>query len=98
MTEHILVNFQTIKSASAEVRRTAQTIQHQLEELKAGVTKISASWEGNAQQGYQAHQAKWDQRALHLQQVLAQIATSLDGAANSYQSTENRNAGLWNAG
>ncbi|CAN3983045.1 WXG100 family type VII secretion target [Kitasatospora purpeofusca] len=95
MAEHILVNFETIKNASSEVRRTAGTIKAQLEELKAGVTKISGSWEGAAQQGYQAHQAKWDQRAEHLQQVLESIAKSLDSAASSYQNTENRNATLW---
>ncbi|MEE1822358.1 WXG100 family type VII secretion target [Streptomyces sp. BE20] len=95
MAEHILVNFSTIKSASSEVRRTAQTVNAQLEELKAGVTKIATSWEGVAQQGYQAHQTKWDERAAHLQQVLAQIANSLDKAAESYQNTENRNATLW---
>ncbi|WP_327677002.1 WXG100 family type VII secretion target [Kitasatospora sp. NBC_00458] len=95
MAEHILVDFNTIKSTGSEVRRTAQTISAQLEELKTGVTRIASSWEGVAQQGYQAHQAKWDQRAAHLQQVLAQIADSLDKAAESYQSTENRNATLW---
>ncbi|MFE7562048.1 WXG100 family type VII secretion target [Kitasatospora sp. NPDC057500] len=95
MADHILVNFETIKNASSEVRRTAKTIQQQLEELKSGVTKIAASWEGAAQQGYQGHQAKWDQRAAHLQQVLEQIAKSLDSAAESYRNTENRNATLW---
>ncbi|MFE2107683.1 WXG100 family type VII secretion target [Kitasatospora sp. NPDC059463] len=95
MADHILVNFETIKSASAEVRRTAQTIKAQLEELKGGVTKIAASWEGAAQQGYQAHQTKWDQRAEHLQLVLEQIAKSLDDAATSYHNTESRNATLW---
>ncbi|MER5355552.1 WXG100 family type VII secretion target [Kitasatospora sp. NPDC002551] len=95
MADHILVNFESIKNASSEVRRTAGTIKHQLEELKAGVTKIAASWEGAAQQGYRAHQTKWDERANHLQQVLEQIAKSLDNAAESYRSTENRNASLW---
>ncbi|MFF2045743.1 WXG100 family type VII secretion target [Kitasatospora sp. NPDC048239] len=93
--QHILVNFEAVKSAGAEVRRTAKQISSQLEELKSGVTKIAASWEGVAQQGYQAHQAKWDQRAAHLQQVLEQIAKSLDNAADSYQSTEKNNAQLW---
>ncbi|MFB6892590.1 WXG100 family type VII secretion target [Kitasatospora sp. NPDC056327] len=95
MAEHILVNFETIKNASSEVRRTAQTVKHQLDELRSGVTKIAGSWEGAAQQGYQAHQTKWDDRANHLQQVLEQIAKSLDNAAESYRSTENRNATLW---
>ncbi|MER6395572.1 MULTISPECIES: WXG100 family type VII secretion target [unclassified Kitasatospora] len=95
MSDHILVNFETVRNAGSEVRATANRINSQLEELKAGVTKIASSWEGAAQQGYQAHQAKWDSRASHLQQVLSQIAGSLDKAAESYNSTENNNAKLW---
>ncbi|MFF1907604.1 WXG100 family type VII secretion target [Kitasatospora sp. NPDC058218] len=95
MSDHILVNFETVRNAGTEVRNTANRIHSQLEELKAGVTKIASSWEGAAQQGYQAHQAKWDSRAAHLQQVLSKIAGSLDKAAESYNSTENNNAKLW---
>jgi WXG100 family type VII secretion target len=92
---HILVNFATISGAGSEVRATAARIQSQLDELKAGVTKIAASWEGAAQQGYQAHQKKWDDKAADLQQVLTQIGSSLDQAAESYQSTEKKNEQIW---
>lgn len=95
MSDNILVNFETVRNAGAEVRSTAQRIHQQLEELKSGVKKIAVSWEGAAQQGYQAHQAKWDARANDLQQVLSQIAGTLDKAAESYQATERSNTGLW---
>lgn len=95
MSEHVLVNFSTIQNASSEVRQTASRIQQQLDDLKAGVTRIASSWEGAAQQGYQARQAQWDAKAADLQQALAQIATSLDNAAQSYQQTENKNMNIW---
>ncbi|MEV6211027.1 WXG100 family type VII secretion target [Kitasatospora sp. NPDC051914] len=95
MSDHILVNFSTIQSSASEIRQTAQRIQSQLDELKAGVQRIAASWEGAAQQGYQARQAEWDNKAADLQQVLGQIATTLDNAAQSYQATESKNAGVW---
>ncbi|WP_329495026.1 WXG100 family type VII secretion target [Kitasatospora herbaricolor] len=95
MSGQILVNFATISGAGAEVRATAARIQSQLDELKAGVTKIAASWEGVAQQGYQAHQKKWDDKAADLQQVLSQIGSSLDQAASSYQETEQKNSTIW---
>ncbi len=95
MAGHILVNFSTIQNASSEVRQTAARIQQQLEDLKAGVTRIANSWQGSAQEGYQARQAQWDAKAADLQQALGQIATSLDNAAQSYQSTEQKNAGIW---
>lgn len=92
---HILVNFSTIQNASSEVKQTASRIQQQLDDLKAGVGRIANSWQGSAQEGYRARQAQWDQKAADLQQALAQIATSLDNAAQSYQSTEQKNAGIW---
>jgi WXG100 family type VII secretion target len=92
---HILVNFSTIQNASSEVRQTAQRIQSQLDELKAGVQRIANSWEGSAREGYQARQATWDAKAADLQQVLQQISTSLDNAAQSYQSTESKNSSIW---
>ncbi|MGW2254507.1 WXG100 family type VII secretion target [Kitasatospora sp. NPDC001660] len=95
MTDHILVNFEAVHGAAEQVKASAAQINHLLEELKKGVTKISASWEGAAQQGYQAHQAKWDAKAADLQQACAQIASSLESAAQSYHATENGNANRW---
>ncbi|MER5640933.1 WXG100 family type VII secretion target [Kitasatospora sp. NPDC002227] len=91
----ILVNFSTIQNAAGEVRQTASRIQQQLDDLKAGVTRIASSWEGKAQEGYQARQREWDAKAADLQQALSQIATSLDNAAQSYQDTESKNANIW---
>ncbi|MFJ1757982.1 WXG100 family type VII secretion target [Kitasatospora sp. NPDC088134] len=91
----ILVNFSTIQNASTEVRQTASRIQNQLDDLKSGVQKIAATWEGAAQQGYQARQQEWDNKAADLQQVLGQIASALDNAAQSYQQTEDKNRNLW---
>ncbi len=91
----ILVNFQTIQNASSEVRQTASRIQNQLDDLKAGVQRIASSWEGAAQQGYQARQAQWDAKAADLQEVLGRIAAALDNAAQSYQQTENSNKAIW---
>lgn len=63
MSGQILVNFATISQASSDVRGTANNIRQQLDDLEAGVKKIAASWEGAAQEGYQARQREWDQRA-----------------------------------
>ncbi|MEU3573516.1 WXG100 family type VII secretion target [Kitasatospora sp. NPDC036755] len=95
MSDHILVNFQTVHTASEEVKASAARIDHLLNDLKGNVTRIASSWQGAAQQGYQAHQAQWDARAADLQQVCTQIAGSLDKAAQSYKSTEDANAKLW---
>lgn len=95
MSGQILVNFQTISQAAADVRQTAQGIRRQLDELEAGVKKIATTWEGTAQESYRAKQAEWDQRAASLQQTLEAIARALDSAAQNYQSTEQQNARIW---
>ena len=56
MAGHILVNFQTISQASSDVRGGAQRIRQQLDDLESAVKKVSATWEGSAQEGYQAKQ------------------------------------------
>ncbi|MFK0120545.1 WXG100 family type VII secretion target [Streptomyces sp. NPDC090994] len=95
MSGQILVNFQTISQASQDVRSTANNIRRQLDELEAGVKKIAASWEGAAQEAYQAKQTEWDQRANSMQQTLEAIAKALDGAAQNYQATEQKNTAIW---
>ncbi|RKT17885.1 WXG100 family type VII secretion target [Streptomyces sp. 1114.5] len=95
MSDHILVNFETVHHAAEEVRASAGRIDQLLNDLKGNVTRIASSWQGVAQEGYQAHQKIWDDRAKDLQQVCSQIATSLDNAAQSYKTTEDNNAKLW---
>lgn len=95
VSDHILVNFETVHHAAEEVRASAGRIDHLLNDLKGDVNRIASSWQGAAQEGYRAHQTQWDARAADLQKVCTQIASSLDGAAQSYRTTENNNAKLW---
>ncbi|MFC5907432.1 WXG100 family type VII secretion target [Streptacidiphilus monticola] len=95
MSGHIMVNFATVSQAASDVRSTAGKVQAQLDDLRAGVQRIAQSWEGKAQEGYQARQREWDSTAADLHAVLEQIAGALDQAAQNYQSTENRNAAIW---
>ncbi|MFH8386288.1 WXG100 family type VII secretion target [Kitasatospora sp. NPDC018058] len=98
MTDQILVNFQTLHNASQEVQNSAKRIDTMLTDLRREVTAIAQSWQGQAQQGYNAQQAKWDLAASELQQTCAKIASSLESAAVHYNQTETKNANLWNGG
>ncbi|MEV7602095.1 WXG100 family type VII secretion target [Kitasatospora sp. NPDC089797] len=95
MTDHILVNFQTLHQASQDVQTSANKIDHMLSELRKEVTKISQGWQGQAQQGYKAQQDKWDGAANDLKDTCGKISGSLEAAAQSYHATEKKNAGLW---
>ncbi|WP_034090219.1 WXG100 family type VII secretion target [Streptacidiphilus albus] len=95
MSGHIKVSFNTVSDAASEVRSTADRVNSQLEDLKAGVARVAQSWEGVAQEKYQARQQEWNTAAADLHTVLMQIASALDNAAQSYQATEQKNAGIW---
>ncbi|MBD0688971.1 WXG100 family type VII secretion target [Streptomyces sp. CBMA123] len=95
MTDHILVNFQTLHQASQDVQNSANKIDHMLGELQKEVTKISHGWQGQAQQGYKTQQTKWDNAAQDLKDTCGKISSALESAAQNYQATEKKNAGLW---
>ncbi|UGY93906.1 WXG100 family type VII secretion target [Streptomyces gobiensis] len=95
MSGQILVNFQTIQQAATDVRSTAGNIKTQLDDLESGVKKIAQSWEGEAQEGYRQKQLEWDKRAASLHATLQAIAKALDTAAQNYEATEKKNAGIW---
>lgn len=91
----ILVNFSTVTQASQDVKATAGRIKQQLDDLEAMVKRVASTWEGAAQEGYQAKQRQWDQTAKHLHEVLMKISTALQNSADNYQSTEKSNANVW---
>ncbi|MEU8926031.1 WXG100 family type VII secretion target [Kitasatospora sp. NPDC048545] len=95
MSDHILVNFETVHNAAEEVKASAGRIEQLLSDLKTDVTRIAQSWQGKAQEGYNIQQAKWDSSANDLHTACMQIAASLENAAQSYRTTEDSNAKLW---
>ncbi|MER7771918.1 WXG100 family type VII secretion target [Kitasatospora sp. NPDC096140] len=95
MSDHILVNFQTVHNAAEEVKASAGRIEQMLSDLKKDVTRIAQSWQGKAQEGYKIQQDKWDSAANDLHTTCNQIAASLENAAQSYRTTEDKNASLW---
>ncbi len=91
----IKVTFSALAAAQSDVKATAGRIHTQLEDLRRYLAPMVATWTGQAAEGYQATQRKWDTSAADLTQVLEQIGVGLGRANNEYQVTEQRNAGLW---
>ncbi|MDG4856947.1 WXG100 family type VII secretion target [Streptomyces sp. T-3] len=91
----ILVNYATITNASQDVRSTAGKIKSQLDDIESAVKAVAATWEGEAQEGYQRKQKEWDTTAADLHQTLLKIATALQNSADAYRSTEKANANTW---
>jgi WXG100 family type VII secretion target len=91
----ILVTFAAIESTRHHVTGTAQQMNEQLDELRQLVARLTAGWQGQAQEDYRAKQAQWDTAAADLNQVLSQIGAALGAAYEGYLSTENANAARW---
>ncbi|MGR8007916.1 WXG100 family type VII secretion target [Streptomyces hypolithicus] len=91
----ILVNYATITNASTDVKSTAGRIKQQLDDVEAAVKRVAASWEGEAQEGYQRKQREWDKTAASLHATLLKISTALQSSAENYQATEKSNANTW---
>lgn len=91
----ILVNYATITNASTDVKNTAGRIKQQLDDVEAAVRRVAATWEGEAQEGYQRKQRDWDKTAANLHATLMKIAAALQNSAEAYQATEKSNASTW---
>jgi len=71
----IKVDFGSLSGLADDIASQASTLQGTLEGLQGRIKPAIAQWEGNSGGAYAASQAKWDQAAEDLQQVLAQIGT-----------------------
>lgn len=93
--DRMVVTFGAINEAAMDTDSIATQISQQLEELKSYLSPLLASWSGEAAADFQALQAKWDNSATDLSQVLRQISQALRSAGEQYQATENANSSLW---
>ena len=84
----LLVNFGALQQASADISKGISTLQTQLDQLERDAAPLVASWDGEAQQAYQARQQTWRQASQELTQILQNIKASVDRSAEDYVTTE----------
>jgi ESAT-6 family protein len=95
MPDGIKVTFSGLQAAAGSISSNASKVQGSLDDLKQYLQPLVATWSGSASEEYNAHQAKWDQAAADLQQVLAAIGTAVQRAAEDYADGERANAARW---
>jgi len=91
----IKVDFGSLSGLADDIASQASTLQGTLEGLQSRIKPAIAQWEGSSGGAYAASQAKWDQSAEDLQQVLAQIGTAVRAATEAFQQGEQQNANRW---
>ena len=93
--QNITVDFAHLDGLAGDISSQASTLEGTLEALKGRIAPVVAQWDGETSTAYAAAQKNWDDAALDLQQVLAQIATAVRAAGEAFQSGENQNAARW---
>ncbi|MFD9734008.1 WXG100 family type VII secretion target [Umezawaea sp. NPDC059074] len=93
--QHIAVDFAQLEGLAGDISSQASTLESTLEDLKGRIAPVVAQWDGSGGAAYAAAQKKWDDAALDLQQVLAQIATAVRAAGEAFQQGEQQNTARW---
>jgi early secretory antigenic target protein ESAT-6 len=91
----IKIEFGTMEALAGDIGTQASSLQSTLESLKSRIDPVIAQWEGATSGAYQASQAKWNQAAEDLQQVLAQIGTAVRAAGEAFEQGEKQNTNRW---
>ena len=91
----ILVTFAALQEGAANVNKTANSFDQQLNDVKSVVNNIAQSWTGSAHEGYSQQMQQWNAAQDDLNSTLAKIGKALQAAEQAYTQTEQSNAKLW---
>ncbi|WKK60900.1 WXG100 family type VII secretion target [Corynebacterium sp. P3-F1] len=91
----IKYGFGSLAEAAADIETSSRNIGAQLEDLKAQIKPMVATWEGEAAQRYQEHQLKWDTAAQELNEILTTIGRAVDEGNNRMQAVNIAAANSW---
>ena len=86
------VNYGALDGAAADIKSGAANLQGCLDDLENTLNQLRSSWEGQAQEAYNAAQVKWNQGLEGLKDVLSRTSAAVDSARSNYQQTDQSNA------
>ena len=64
------VNYSALDAAAADIRSGSSNLQSCIDDLESTLNRLRASWEGAAQEAYDAAQVKWNEGLDGLKDVL----------------------------
>lgn len=82
------VHYETLFHAADECGNTSQRLTQTSDQLKSDLGPLVNTWGGEAQANYLQLQQQWDEAHANLNQVLAQIGTTLEQIGQSYREME----------
>lgn len=89
------VDTEAVQSAHTSARATMERLQAESTTLMAQLTQLQSSWVGSASNAFQGCAEQWRGAALHVEQVLESIGTSLGSAATQYADADQFSASLF---
>lgn len=91
----ILVTFAALQEGAANVGKTANSFDQQLNDVQSLVANVAQSWTGSAAEGYNQTMAQWKSAQTDLNATLTKIGKALQAAEEAYSQTESANRSLW---
>ncbi len=92
------VDFGALAQASDDLRKTADNIDNELNQLESALKPLIASWEGSAQEAYGAAQMEWDKAAANMKEIAAKMGLAVKTAGEQYEQGEKKNAQSFSGG
>ena len=89
------VTYASLHEASEAIKKQANLLEHDLNDLLGRVRAVSAHWDGEAKQAFDAVAREWENRTHHMHEVLESIAGKVQIASGSYSAADKKAAGYF---
>ncbi|OBB77348.1 MULTISPECIES: WXG100 family type VII secretion target [unclassified Mycobacterium] len=97
--DHVLsYNFDEIEyTVRQEIHATSARLNGALEELRAQIAPLQQVWTRQAAEAYRLEQARWEQAAGALNEILFSLGNAVRDGADDVAATDRSAAGAWGA-
>ncbi|KUI16827.1 type VII secretion protein EsxT [Mycobacterium sp. GA-1285] len=97
--DHVLsYNFDEIEyTVRQEIHATSARLNGALDELRAQIAPLQEVWTRQAAEAYRLEQARWEQAAGALNEILFSLGNAVRDGADDVAATDRSAAGAWGA-
>lgn len=96
MTETLAYDFGEIEyTVRQEIHSTSARFNAALEDLRAQIAPLQATWTREAADAYRVEQARWEQSAAALNEILVSLGNAVRDGSDDVADTDRRAANAW---
>ena len=98
MTDTLSYDFGEIEyTVRQEIHSTSQRFNAALEDLRAQIAPLQATWTREAADAYRVEQARWEQSAAALNDILVNLGTAVRDGSDDVAASDRTAANAWGA-